>query len=149
LAVGISALGGKLIDGCPVDEPVQRHNHRLRSVLLEFYPQALKAFPTLTHRAALGILAVVSTPSQGQKITRGRIVGLLHRCGRRNDPSLVEQIFSDLHRPVLQEPPRVVAALGVTVRGLIDILTAMAKSINDLEAELAREFDHALAPILR
>jgi transposase len=123
---------------------------RLRSVLLEFYPQALKAFPTLTHRAALSILAVVATPSQGRKITRSRIITMLHRCGRRNDPSLVEQIFTDLHAPALQQSPRVEAALGLTVRGLIDILTAMAKSVDDLEAELSREFDqHALAPILR
>lgn len=123
---------------------------RLRSVLLEFYPQALKAFPTLTHRATLGILAAVSTPSQGKKITRSRIVALLRRSGRRNDPSLVEQIFTDLRQPALQQPVRVEEALGLTVRGLIGILSAMAKSIEDLEAELSREFDqHALAPILR
>ena len=123
---------------------------RLRSVLLEFYPQALQAFPKLTHRAALSILAVVSTPSQGRRITRSRIVGLLHRCGRRNDPSLVEQIFTDLHEPALRQPARVEEALGLTVRGLIDVLIAMAKSVDDLQAELSREFDqHALAPILR
>jgi hypothetical protein len=75
---------------------------QLRSILLEFYPQALKALPTLTHRAALSILAVVATPSQGRKITRSRIITMLHRCGRRNDPSLVEQIFTDLHAPALQ-----------------------------------------------
>ena len=123
---------------------------RLRSVLLEFYPQALKAFPTLTHRAALTILAVVSTPSQGRRITRNRIIALLRRCGRRNDARLVEQIFTSLHEPALGQPPRIEAAWGVTVRGLIDVLTAMAKSVEDLQAELSREFDqHPLAPILR
>jgi len=123
---------------------------RLRSVLLEFYPQALQAFPKLTHRAALTILAVVATPLQGQRITRSRIVALLHRSGRRNDPSLVEQIFTDLHAPALRQPARVEEALGLTVGGLIEILTAMAKCVDDLEAELSREFDeHALAPILR
>jgi transposase len=123
---------------------------RLHSVLLEFYPQALKAFPRLTHRAALCILAAVSTPSRGKKITRSRIVALLRRSGRRNDPSLVEQIFIDLRQPALQQPVRVEEALGLTVRGLIDILRAMAKNVEDLEAELSREFDqHLLAPILR
>jgi len=48
----------------------------------------------LTHRAALSILGVVATPSQGRKITRSRIITMLHRRGRRNDPSLVEQIFT-------------------------------------------------------
>ena len=32
-------------------------NSRLRSVLLEFYPQALQAFPNLKHKAALTVLA--------------------------------------------------------------------------------------------
>ncbi len=38
---------------------------RLRSVLLEFHPQALQAFPNLKHKAALTILAAAPTPSSG------------------------------------------------------------------------------------
>ena len=57
---------------------------RLRSVLLEFYPQALQAFPNLKHRAALTVLAAASTPELGTKMTSRRLVALLHRCGRRN-----------------------------------------------------------------
>ena len=43
---------------------------RLRSVLLEFYPQALQAFPNLTHKAALTVLAAAPTPAAGQQLTR-------------------------------------------------------------------------------
>ncbi|MFD7046149.1 hypothetical protein ACFWAM_48525, partial [Rhodococcus jostii] len=35
---------------------------RLRSVLLEFYPAALQAFPNLKHRAAVAVLSAAPTP---------------------------------------------------------------------------------------
>ena len=72
---------------------------RLRSVLLEFYPQALKTFPNLQHKAALTILAIASSPATGQRLTAKRVVTMLQRCGRRNDPHLVEQILTDLKTP--------------------------------------------------
>ncbi|WP_249354054.1 IS110 family transposase [Rhodococcus sp. USK13] len=78
---------------------------RLRSVLLEFYPQALQAFPNLKHRAALTVLTALPTPGAGQKLTRSRLKSLLHRSGRRNDPRLVEQILTDLKTPALRQPP--------------------------------------------
>jgi transposase len=73
--------------------------NRLRSMLLEFYPQALQAFPNLTHKAAVTVLAAVPTPAAGQKLTRARLVALLRRAGRGNHPALVEQILADLRTP--------------------------------------------------
>ena len=123
---------------------------RLRSVLLEFYPQALQAFPKLTHKAALSVLAAVPTPAAGQRLTRRRAVTLLQRSGRGNHPALVEQILTDLHTPALRQPPRVEQALGRTVAGLITIVVAMGQAVDDLETELAREFDqHPQAAVLR
>ena len=123
---------------------------RLRSVLLEFYPQALQAFPNLKHKAALSVLAAAPTPATGQRLTRRRVIGLLQRAGRGNHPELVEQILTDLHTPALRQPARVEAALGHTVAGLITIVISMARAVETLEAELAREFDqHPQAQILR
>jgi transposase len=123
---------------------------RLRSVLLEFYPQAAQAFPKLKHHAATTVLAAASTPADGAKLTRRRVQALLHKCGRRNDPALVEQILTDLKTPALRQPQRVEAALGLTVQGLVGIICAIRASVEALEAELAREFDsHPLAPVLR
>jgi len=123
---------------------------RLRSVLLEFYPQAVKAFPHLKHHAATTVLAAASTPGAGQKLTRRKVEALLHRCGRRNDPRLVDQILSDLKVPALRQPGRVQSALGLTVEGLVATITAMRSSVEQLEAELGREFEtHPLAPVLR
>jgi transposase len=123
---------------------------RLRSVLLEFYPQALQAFPNLKHKAALTILAVANTPELGSKLTARKIVALLHRCGRRNDPALVEQILADLKTAALRQPTVVEAALGTTVVGLLGVITAMHAAVEQLEAALAIEFEqHPLAPVLR
>ncbi len=124
--------------------------NRLRSVLLEFYPQALQAFPNLKHRAALTILTAVPTPGAGQKLTRRRLVTLLHRSGRRNDPGLAEQILADLHAPALRQPPQVETALGHAVTGLLGIIASMHQAVDALEAELGHCFDsHPQAPILR
>ena len=123
---------------------------RLRSVLLEFYPQAVQAFPKLKHHAATAVLAAAPTPADGMALTRRRLEALLRSCGRRNDPALVEQILADLKTPALRQPERVESALGLTVRGLLEIITAMRASVDALEAELAREFNtHPLAPVLR
>lgn len=123
---------------------------RLRSVLLEFYPQALRAFPNLKHKAALTILDAASTPELASQLTRRKVIALLHRCGRRNDPSLVEQILTDLKTPALRQPAAVETALGQTVTTLLGILTAMHAAVEQLEAALDAEFSqHKLAPILR
>ena len=123
---------------------------RLRSVLLEFYPQALQAFPNLKHKAALTILAAANTPELGSKMTARKIVALLHRCGRRNDPALVDQILTDLKTAALRQPAVVESALGLTVVGLLGIITAMHSAVEQLEAALAVEFDqHPLTPVLR
>lgn len=60
---------------------------RFRSVLLEFYPQAVQAFPKLKHHAATTVLAAAPTPAAGLKLTRRRVEALLHKCGRRNEAS--------------------------------------------------------------
>ena len=104
----------------------------------------------MRQHAATTILAAAPTPAAGQRLTRRRIEALLRRSGRRNDPALVEQILTDLTTPSLRQTPPVEAALGVTVEGLLKVITAMRDAVDQLEAQLAEAFDqHALAPILR
>jgi len=129
---------------------VHQTTSRLRSVLLEFYPQALQAFPNLKHKAALTILATASTPELGMKLTRRRVVALLQRCGRRNDPALVEQILADLKTPALRQPAAVEDALGLTVVSLLGVVVAMHTAVEQLEQALSAQFnDHPLALVLR
>ena len=69
---------------------------RLRSVLLEFYPQALQAFPNLKHKAAITVLAAAPTPAAAAKLTRRRVVTLLQRVRPRQPPRPGR---ADPHRP--------------------------------------------------
>lgn len=122
---------------------------RLRSMLLEFYPQALKAFPNLNHKAALTILAAAPTPTAAQRMTSRRVVALLHRCGRRNDPGLAERILTELKAPALRQPPSVEEAMGLAAKTLLDILTQMHAAVASLNDALAEQFSqHVLAPVL-
>lgn len=125
-------------------------NSRLRSLLLDFYPQAVQAFPNLKHHAATAFLAAAPTPAAAGLLTRRKAVAILHRCGRRNDPGLADRILADLRAPALRQPPRVEAAFGVTVVGMVAVVVAMRSAVDQLEAELAAAFDaHPLASILR
>lgn len=129
---------------------MQQTANRLRSILLEFYPQALHAFPNLLHKATQTVLAAASTPTQGARLTSKRVVTLLHRCGRRNDPQLVKHIVDSLRAPALRQPPAVEAALGVTTQSLLSVLAAQQAAVETLEKALGEQFaDHPLAPILR
>jgi transposase len=124
--------------------------NRLRSVLLEFYPNALKAFPVLTHKAALEVLRTAPSPGHGRKLTHKRVVALLRRSGRGDRPGLAEGIVTQLHEPALCQPPSVEAALSHAVVGLVKIVETMEASIASLEAAMAVEFDqHHAAELLR
>lgn len=123
---------------------------RLRSVLLEFYPNAVTTFANLKQHAATAMLAAAPTPDAAATLTRRRVIAILHRCGRRNDPSLVEKILTGLKAPALRQPTRVEAALGTTVEQLITIIQAMRTAVDTLETQLAEEFaTHPMAVTLR
>jgi transposase len=129
---------------------MQQTANRLRSVLLEFYPQALAAFPNLLHKAPQTVLAAAPTPVLGARLTSRRVVALLHRCGRRNDPTLVEHILAAFKTPALRQPAAVEAALGVSAQTLLRVLAAQQAAVETLEKALGERFDtHPLAPILR
>ena len=124
--------------------------NRLRSLLVEFYPNALTAFPNLTHKAALEIIGAAPTPAAGAKLTQRRVVTLLRRSGRGNRPGLAERIVADLHAPALRQQERVEIADGVAVVALVAVVSAMQAGITELENAMTSEFDqHADAAILR
>jgi transposase len=77
----------------------QQTVNRLRSLLSEFFPNALKAFPVLTHRAALTVLAAVPTPAAAAKLTHRRVVALLRRSGEATGP-----VWPTRSSPISQRP---------------------------------------------
>lgn len=122
---------------------------RLRSVLLEFYPQALKAFPKLKHHAATTVLAAAPSPDAAARLTTRRVETLLHKCGRRNDSGLAEQIARDLKAAAIRQPAAVETALGLTVTGLIQVIASMRATVEAHEAALGEAFArHPLAQVL-
>jgi transposase len=127
----------------------QQTTNRLRSLLRDYYPQALVAFPNLTHRAAASVLRAAPTPQAAAQLTSRRVVTLLKAAGRRNDAGLAEKITETLRAPALRQSASVEQALGVAVVGLIEVITAMSAAITALETHLATVFDaHDQAKIL-
>ncbi len=98
----------------------------------------------------MAVLAAAPTPEAGLRLTSRRLITVLHRCRRRNDPPLVQRVLADLHTPALRQPAAVEAAYGVTAQTMIAIVVAMQTAVEQLEQALAVEFDrHPLAGILR
>jgi transposase len=114
--------------------------NRLRSLLVDFYPNALAAFPNLTHKAALEVLAAAPTPAAGAKLTARRVVALLRRSGRGDRPGLAERIVATLRAPALHQPERVEAALGHAVAALVSTIAVMQAGIAALEAAMTAEY---------
>ena len=99
---------------------------RLRSVLLEFYPQALQAFPNLKHKAALTVLAAAPTPAAAAAAdppSRGHPAAAV----RPRQPPRPGR--ADPHRPAhtgaCGSRRGSKQAYGHTVRGLVAIVVAM------------------------
>ncbi|MDQ3906521.1 MAG: hypothetical protein M3300_14100, partial [Actinomycetota bacterium] len=127
----------------------QQAVNRLRSLLRDYYPQALAVFPNLTHRAAASVLRAAPTPQAATRLTPRWVVMLLKQAGRRNDAGLAEKISNTLRAPALPQPAPVEHALGVAALGLIEAITAISDAIAALKAELAILFDqHAQASII-
>jgi hypothetical protein len=101
----------------------QQAMNRLRSLLRDYYPQALVAFPNLAHRAAASVLRAAPTPQAAARLTPRRVVTLLKQAGLRNDAGLAEKISSTLRAPALRQPAPVEHALGVAAIGLIETIT--------------------------
>lgn len=75
-----------------------RHVLQLRNVLLEYYPALVAAAEgKVGSRDALAVLAVVSEPQQGVRLTQARVVTTLRRAGReRYLNQTAERIVTEL-----------------------------------------------------
>ena len=127
----------------------QQTVNRLRSLLREYYPAALVAFPTLTHRAALTVLRAAPSPAEAARLTERKVIALLRRSGRGNQPGLATRIREQLRAETLRQPPAVETAMGLAVAGLIDVVTAMSAGIAALEDALTTAFaEHHAAEVI-
>ena len=129
----------------------QRDANRLRSLLREFFPAAVTAFPRLSTRSALTILAAAPTPAMARGLSSDQIRQLLRAAGRVGvRTSEVERLHQAFTAEQLHQPPAVEQAMGEAVRAIVTTLTATQTAIADLETALAARFDnHPDAEILR
>jgi transposase len=121
--------------------------NRLRNLLREFF--ALAAFPDLTTRTALALLAAAPTPAAAARLSRARLAALLKAAGRGTLPGEVERLRGIFHATQLRQPPAVETAMGHATAALVATLTACDQAVRDLEKTLERAVaEHPDAPIL-
>ena len=120
----------------------QQTGNKLRSLLREYYPAALIAFPDLAQPDAIEVLQLAPTPTVAAKLTRARIHAALRRAGRqRNLDATVDRVRSALRDEHLQQPPRVEAAMGEHAVALLRAMAAAVDNIDRLTEALAQAFD--------
>lgn len=129
----------------------QRQLNQLRSVLREFFPTALAAFPELAHSDCLATLAIAPTPAAAGTLSTARIAAALRRGGRqRGADAKATEIRRALRTDQLRAPNQLEDAMGSHVTALVAVATELSGQIDRLENELADLLDeHRDGEILR
>jgi len=130
----------------------QRQVNSLRSALREFYPGALEAFGTdLASGDALAVLAVAPTPELGRTLSRSKIASALRRGGRsRGVEAKSDEIQRVLRAEHLSAGAVLSGAYGIVTRSSVEVISALNREIELLEAALAEHFEaHPTAKIVR
>lgn len=131
----------------------QQQSNRIRSLLREYYPSVLRAFPNsadLATPVARALLNAAPTPSKAARLTRSQIRRILVKAGRTRN---LEAATDDLH-PILREPglrqlPAVEAAFGTQLEALLLQFDATCQSLESLTAAVEEVFHtHPDAQIL-
>jgi len=128
----------------------QREASRLRSLLREFFPAALTAFPAVATRSAMVVLGAAPTPQAAARLSCAELHKLLQSTGRRGVPvKAAERLRQIFTAEQLRHPAAVEDAMGCAVRTILTSLIAYDNAIKDLEAELTKHFEqHPHAEIL-
>ena len=119
-----------------------RQTNRLRNALREYFPGALRAFPSLTHGDAVGVLATAPGPREAARLSTSQIRSALRRGGRKRN---VEQRAAELREAFraeqLEVPATVSQAFAATTRATVGQIAEINRQIAELEAELAASFE--------
>ena len=117
-----------------------RHMLRLRSLLREYYPAALAAFPDLTTPDALELLAKASDPASGARLTITQITAALQHARRRKVAAKAKAIQAALRSPQLRLPERLTGAYAATVRSQVAILVTLNAQVQTLQEQVEAHF---------
>jgi transposase len=119
-----------------------RDVNRLRSLLREFFPAALTAFPDLSTRTALRVLAAAPTPTAAAALSAEDLRVLLREVRVGLPAARIRQLAAVFAAEQLHQPAQVEQAMGVAVQALVRTVTATGEAIVELEAALADRFEH-------
>ena len=128
----------------------QRQSNQLRSTLREYYPAALE-LGELTGPDALGVLSAAPTPTLGRTLSRSRIASAIRKAGRqRRIDERAAEIQALLRSEQLTAAAAISDAMGISVKALVGVITALNAEIAGLEVQLSESFDqHPDAKIVR
>jgi transposase len=119
-----------------------RDVNRLRSLLREFFPAALTAFPDLSTRTALTVLAIAPTPTAAARLSEQDLRRLLAGVRRGLPVARVRQLVAVFAAAQLHQPPQVEQAMGIAVQALVRTVTADCDALAQLQDALAASFEH-------
>jgi hypothetical protein len=116
---------------------------KLRSILREYYPAALKAFgDDLTNSPCLTVLLGAPTPRAGKRMSQPKIAVLLRKGGRQR---AVDELATKIHQALqvshLELSPRLSQVHGQAAAATARILLQLAVEIKSFEKELAAAFE--------
>jgi hypothetical protein len=114
--------------------------NRLRSLLREYFPAALSAFPDLTTRTALLVLATSPTPTAAAALTEDDLVEVMRQAGRGTQRARASVLRGVFTAPALRQPPAVEQAMGQATAAIVESLQAANTAIARLEAAMAAHF---------
>ena len=119
----------------------QQIANKIRSLLREYYPTALAAFPDLSVPVAVEVLLLAPTPSVAATLTVPRVRAALRRAGRqRNLDVAASTILTKLRGEQLHQPPLIEAAMGEQAAGLLRFLSAALNNLTRLDEALTEAF---------
>lgn len=121
----------------------------VRSLLREFFPAALLAFPDLTTATAMLVLAAAPTPAAAASITTDRVVALLRQAGRGMLPKQAARLTHVFAAPQLRQPAAVENARGQALTALVASLRGTVQAVRNLDVALQAAIEqHPQAMIL-
>jgi transposase len=111
-----------------------RHVLRLRSVLVEFFPAALEAFPDLDAPDVLAFLAAAPDPDTAARLSLSRIAAALRRARRRNVQQRAQHIQQVLRASELRLSPPVQQTYAAIATVQVKLIVALNEQVDALEA---------------
>jgi len=121
----------------------------VRSLLREFFPAALLAFPDLTTATAMLVLTAAPTPTAAAALPADDLLALLRQASRGTLPKQAGRLAQLFAAPQLRQPAEVENAMGQALAALVAALRGTVEAVRRLEVALQTTLEqHPHAPIL-